>query len=44
MARMRKISSPLLGCDSRSLNPQTITSMIAIWLPLSVYSVSYITQ
>jgi hypothetical protein len=26
------------------LNPQTITSMIDAWLPLLVYSVSYITQ
>jgi hypothetical protein len=44
MARMRKIPTPLLGCDSRSLNPQTITSLIEAWLLLVVYSVSYITQ
>lgn len=44
MARMGKIPTPLLGCDSRSLNPQTITSLTEAQLPLVVYSVSYITR
>jgi hypothetical protein len=42
MARMRKLPTPLLGYDSRYFKPHTITSLNEAWLPLLVYSVSYI--